>query len=91
MSVSLRSFYETWSDVTGSEPGTDGAFDPGANSFAQGGERVQIPIGVNFFPRKGRFAGHRLSAEWYYPVHQDLNGPQVTADRTLVVSWQTFF
>ena len=91
MSVSLRGFYETWGDVTGSEPGTDGTFDPSANSFAQGGERLQIPIGVNFFLREGRFARHRLMAEWYYPVHQDLNGSQVTADRTLVVSWQTFF
>ena len=91
MSVSLRGLYEKWDDVTGSEPGTDGAVDPGANSFAQGGERVQIPFGVNFFFREGPFTRHRLLAEWYYLVHQDLNGPQVTADRTLVVSWQTFF
>ena len=91
VSVSVRALYETWDDVTGSEPGTDGAIDPGANSFAQGGERLQIPFGVNLFLREGPFGGHRLSLEWYYPVHQDLNGPQLATDRTLVVSWQTFF
>ena len=91
MSVSLRGLYETWSDVTGSEPETDGAIDPGANSFAQGGERLHIPLGVSFFLRGGPFVGHRILFEWYYPVHQDLNGPQVSADRTLVVSWQTLF
>jgi hypothetical protein len=91
VSVSMRGLYETWGDVTGSDPGTDGAIDPGANSFFQGGERVQIPFGVNLFLRDGPFNGHRLLLEWYYLVHQDLNGPQLSAERTLVVSWQTFF
>ena len=91
VSVSMRGFYERWGDVSGSERGTDGASDPGANSFAQGGERFQIPLGVSIFFREGPAAGHRLLLEWYYPVHQDLNGPQLTADRTLVMSWQTFF
>ena len=91
MSVSLGGLYETWGEVRGSEPGTDGTIDPGANSFAQGGERVQIPFGVNLFFRNGPFIRHRLLFEWYYPVHQDLNGPQLSTERTLVVSWQTFF
>ena len=56
-----------------------------------GGERVQIPFGISFFLREGPAAGHRLLFEWYYTVHEDLNGPQLSADRTLVVSWQTFF
>ena len=91
VSVSLRGLFETWGDVSGFDPGTDGAFDPSANSFAQGGERVQIPIGVSFFLRQGAFTRHRLLLEWYYPVHQDLNGPQLSTDRTIVASWQTFF
>ena len=91
VSVSMRGLFETWGDVTGSEPGTDGAIDPGANSFAQGGERLQIPFGVNLFFRDGPLNGHRLLVEWYYPVHEDLNGPQLSAERTFVVSWQTFF
>ena len=91
VSVSLRGLYEKWGDVKGSEPATDGTIDPGANSFAQGGERVQIPLGVNIFFRDGPVRRHRLLLEWYYPVHQDLNGPQLSTDHTLVASWQTFF
>ena len=87
----MRALFETWGDVSGSDPGTNGAIDPSANSFAQGGERVQIPFGISFFLREGPAAGHRLLFEWYYTVHEDLNGPQLSADRTLVVSWQTFF
>ena len=91
VSVSLRGLYEQQSDIAGSDPRTDGAADPLANPFAQGGERVTVPIGLNLYLRDGIAAGHRLSIEFYYPVHEDLNGPQMSAHRTLVASWQTVF
>ncbi len=91
VSFSIRGLFESWGNVSGSDPGTDGTIDPSANSFAQGGERVQIPFGISFFLREGPAEGHRLLLEWYYPVHEDLNGPQLSTESTLVVSWQTFF
>ncbi len=91
VAVSMRGLYETWGDVIGSDPGTDGTSDPSANPFAQGGERFQIPFGISFFLREGPAAGHRLLFEWYYIIHEDLNGPQLSAERSLVISWQTFF
>ena len=90
-SVSLRGFYENWGDITGSDFRTDGLVDPGANQFAQGGERVVIPFGLNIYLREGMAAGHRLSIEFYYPVHEDLNGPQLSVNSALVASWQTIF
>ena len=77
-----------------SDMGTPGPADREhvlANSFAQEGERVQIPFGISFFLREGPAEGHRLLLEWYYPVHEDLNGPQLSTESTLVISWQTFF
>ena len=91
VSVSLRGLFENQSDVAGSDPRTDGSVDPLANPFAQGGERVTVPIGLNLYFRDGVAAGHRISVEFYYPVHEDLNGPQMSAHRTLVASWQTSF
>lgn len=91
VSFSLRGLFEHQGDVDGSESRTDGLVDPLANPFAQGGERVLIPFGMNLYLRDGRAAGHRLSIEFYYPVHEDLNGPQMSVDRTLVISWQTTF
>jgi len=91
VSVSMRGLFETWGDVSGSDPGTDGTIDPSANSFAQGGERVQIPFGISVFLREGPAEGHRLLLEWYYPIHEDLNGPQLSTESTFVISWQTFF
>lgn len=90
-SVSLRGFYENWGRIEGSDSRTDGAIDPLANPFAQGGERVVVPLGLNLYLREGKAAGHRLSIEFYYPVHEDLNGPQLSSNRTIVISWQSVF
>ena len=91
VSFSMRGLYESWGDVEGAALETDGTQDPGHNSFAQGGERVQIPFGMNIFFRDGSLTRHRLMFEWYYPVHQDLNGPQLVSNQRWVFSWQTFF
>jgi hypothetical protein len=88
-SVSIRGFFENWGEISGFDSRTDGSVDPLANPFAQGGERVVIPFGLNIFIRQGRASGHRLSLEYYYPVHEDLNGPQLSLDRTILLSWQT--
>jgi len=91
LSLSARVLYESIGETEGFEPRTDGEMDPSANPFAQGGERVYVPFGVNLFFRDGAIGGHRLAVEWYYPVHQDLKGPQLSADKSFVVSWQTVF
>ena len=91
VSFSLRGLFEHQGDIKGSDSRTDGTVDPMANPFAQGGERVVIPFGMNLYLREGAAAGHRLSSEFYYAVHEDLNGPQMSIDRSLVVSWQTVF
>ena len=91
VSFSLRTVFQHQGRVDGDESRTDGLADPLANPFAQGGERVLIPFGMNLYLREGRMAGHRLSIEFYYPVHEDLNGPQMSVDRNLLVSWQVVF
>ena len=91
VSLSARVLYESIGETEGFDARTDGDMDPTANPFAQGGERVYVPFGVNLFFRDGAIGGHRLAVEWYYPVHQDLNGPQLSTDKSFVVSWQTVF
>ncbi len=90
-SFSIRAIFENQAEIKGFEARTDGSTDPLANPFAQGGERVLVPFGMNIYFRDGMAAGHRLSIEFYYPIHEDLNGPQMSISRTLVVSWQTVF
>ena len=88
-SFSMRGFFEHWNRIEGSESRTNGLEDPLAESFFQGGERVVVPFGFNLYLREGSAAGHRLSVELYYTVHEDLNAFQPSMDRTLVLSWQS--
>ena len=88
-SFSIRGLFESWGKIDGSDRRTDPLIDPLANPFAQGGERVSVPFGFNLYFQEGNLAGHRLSIEYYYPVHEDLNGPQMSLERALVFSWQT--
>ena len=89
VSFSMRGFFEHWNRIEGVESRTNGLEDPLAESFFQGGERVVVPFGFNLYLREGNAAGHRLSVELYYTVHEDLNGFQPSMDRTLVLSWQS--
>ena len=72
MSVSARALYESVGETEGIDTRTDGEADPSANPFAQGGERVYLPFGVNLQFREGALSGHRIAVEWYYPVHQEV-------------------
>ena len=88
-SFSIRGLFESWGEIDGFDRRTEPLVDPLANPFAHGGERVSIPFGLNLYFREGRLSGHRLSLEYFYPVHEDLNGPQMSLERALVFSWQT--
>jgi hypothetical protein len=54
-----------------------------ANPDFQGGDRVDIGIGLNFSGQQGSWRGVRAAVEYGLPVYQHLNGPQMEADWTL--------
>ena len=91
LSFSARGLYQSLGPTEGFDSRTDGEADPSANSLAQGGERVYIPFGFNLYFQEGAAGGSRLSVEYYYPVHEDLNGPQLSASGSVVASWQVVF
>lgn len=57
----------------------------------QGGERVDLLLGVNLIGQSGVLAGHRIAMEFGAPVYQDLNGPQLETDWTLTLGYQKAF
>ena len=56
-----------------------------------GGDTVILNFGVNVAGQKGRLRGHRLAFEAGFPIHQDLNGPQMETDLVLTGGWQYAF
>jgi len=87
VSASARVDFQTWADVDGFDPETDGDEDVSANPFAQGGRRTTLPLGVNILLQQGPLAGVRMSVEWEYVISEDLNGPQISQDDRLTVGW----
>lgn len=92
ISASIRVVWQAWENVEGFEEDFNNViFEPAAFAEAQGGQRWDVPIGINLFFPEGPFAGHRLSLEAVFPVHHDLDGPQQEMDWGFVASWQTMF
>lgn len=90
-SVSARLAAREWSDYDGRDEELavgDTGFIPTAESGLRGGRRAEVGIGVNWSAGGGALAGHRLALEAFNPVHQDLDGPQLESDGTLIVGWQ---
>ena len=62
-----------------------------ANPDFQGGDRVDLGVGLNFLARGGVLDGKRLAAEFMVPVYQDLNGPRLETDWVLTIGVQAAF
>ena len=88
VSASVAVQYSRWGNVEGFDPALDAFANPANNTLAQGGWRVELPVGVNFIMPDGRFGGNRFGFQFILPVHQNLDGPQLMHDWSLVAGWQ---
>jgi len=91
-SASARVRWQHWGGVSGADPSLDPLQDPGNDGYFLEGERVDLPVGINFYlPEGSRFAGHRLAVEAIFPISHDYQGPQFGADWGVNVGWQVVF
>lgn len=92
ISVSARLQWQNWGGIEGGDPDLDPAQDPGNDGFFLEGERIDMPVGLNFYmPEGSRFAGHRLSIETIFPISHEYEGPQFGLDWGILVGWQVVF
>jgi hypothetical protein len=88
-SWSVRGAYEYWDDVDGESSKLSPMMKnmvPTADPDLRGGQRVDIAAGVNWIIPGS--ATNRLAVEFIRSVYQDLNGPQLETDYSLVLGWQ---
>jgi len=87
-SVSGGARWESWDNVEGVDPRLNPAGDPMNLGALLAGQRVTLPLGLNFLmPAGSRFDGHRLSLEAVYILHHDYEGPQLGLDWGLNFGW----
>lgn len=74
----LRAEGRRWGKVDGRDPELNPAANPEANPDNQGGERVDILAGLNFYAPRGFLKGTRVILEGGVPVYERLEGPQIS-------------
>jgi hypothetical protein len=91
MSGSLRLVHADWSNIDGADPSLNPQMVPTADPNLRGGNRTELGFGVNLFAAEGFAKGHRFAAEVLWPIREELNGPQLETDLSVVVGWQKAF
>jgi len=82
---------QSWGAISGFDPSLDPQRDPGELASSFEGERVDIPLGLNLLLPEGPLAGHRLGVDFFWNVHEDVEGPLLAADDGWVLSWTKTF
>jgi hypothetical protein len=81
-SASLRLTARSTDEIDGQDPEIVAPVQT-ANPDFQGGDRIDLGIGINLSAQSGDWRGLRFGAELGIPLEQDLNGPQMEADWNL--------
>ncbi len=88
-SVSMRVDWQHWGHLHGQNPNLDPKNDPTNDAYFLGGQRLDLPIGINFYmPKKSPLAGQRITVEMVPPVYRKYNGPQLGLNWGLHLGWQ---
>lgn len=86
-SGSVRLDEQIWTHIRGADPRLDPALTQVNNPSMQGGRRLDLLFGLNYYLPDGRFPGQRISVESGIPIYQSLHGPQLRARWLLTVGW----
>ena len=87
VSTSLRIKGSQWNNIVGADNRIN-VNAPTADPSLQGGERLDLLVGINFLGQTGRLSGHRIALEIGYPIYQELDGPQLGAGLQGTIGWQ---
>lgn len=90
LSSSIRSSFSSVGQIKGQD---DDIMLPvqTAHPAFQGGETINVALGVNMIGQSGFVKNQRLALEYGVPVYQNLNGPQMKAISVLTLGWQCAF
>ena len=85
LSLSLRLQLEDWDKIDGSDTELTmmPSMNPNADPDLRGGQRLDFGFGLS-----AQFKQHQLSIEYLLPIHQNLDGPQMGVDSTLILGYR---
>jgi hypothetical protein len=87
LSTSARIDGNIWGNIAGLDNRLDPALAPTNSTLLQGGRRVDLLFGMNFYVPASRIPGQYLTVEGGFPVYQSLDGPQLGVNWILNAGW----
>ena len=91
LSLSVRLAWQDWGDIDGADAALNPNMVPTADPSLRAGTRMDAGFGLNWITGVGEHNAFRIAAEYLVPVQQDLNGPQLETDNSLVFRTQYSF
>ncbi len=91
LSSSLRLEGEIEEDIDGADPRLNPLLVPTADPNLRAGKRLSVGLGLNFMIPTGTLRGLGFSVEGIIPFYQDLDGPQLERDYTLMFGLRQAF
>jgi hypothetical protein len=88
VSASLRGVVTRQQNIEGADPALDPTFVPTADPLLRAFTRAEVGMGLNTYIMSGFFKGLRLAVEALIPFYQNLDGPQLEMDWTMVAGGQ---
>ncbi len=85
--ASARIDGQSWGNVRGADPRLNTSLSPTNRPDMQGGSRLNMLFGINYFLPAERTPGQQFSIEVGVPLFQSLDGPQLGLDWTLITGW----
>jgi hypothetical protein len=88
ISLSGRVVGTGWRNIEGEDADLNPMMVPTADPSLRRGYRWDAALGANYLATGGYFKGHRLAVEFMLPFYQDLEGPQLETDWSIIAGWQ---
>ena len=78
-----------WGRIEGADPLIDPTMDPGNDPVTglSGGQRADLPVGINLRMPGGLLEGHRFALEAIYTIHHDYEGVRLGQDWAINLGW----
>ena len=89
--TSARIDFQDWGNVRQADPRLNTSLSPVNQPGTQGGARLNVLFGINYFLPQDRIPGQIFSIEAGAPVFQSLDGPQLGLNWTLIAGWNLLF
>lgn len=90
IALSARTAFRTQAPITGADPAIVAPVQTADPDF-QGGERIDLGVGVSLSGQGGVIEAGRFAVEVVIPVYQNLDGPQLENDWQLTLGFKKAF